>query len=461
MAKLKTAYFCQSCGYNSPKWLGRCPSCGEWSTMVEEVIEKNEPEKGNWKFSTSSSAAPKTANKPKTLTEIATQERYRIVTDDAELNRVLGSGIVPGSLTLIGGEPGIGKSTLMLQIALSLKDYTILYVSGEESEQQIKMRAERMDYRNDRCYILNETATDNIFRQIELLEPDVVIIDSIQTLVSPLIESAAGSVSQVRECAAELMKFAKESDVPVIMIGHITKDGSIAGPKVLEHIVDTVLQFEGDRQMTYRILRTIKNRFGSTSELGIYEMLGSGLRQVSNPSEILISQREDDLSGIAIAAMVEGNRPLLIETQSLVSIATYGTPQRSSNGFDGRRLQMLLAVLEKRAGFRLGTQDVFLNIAGGLKVEDPAIDLAICASLASSYEDRSIPHTTCFAAEIGLGGEVRAVNRIENRISEAEKLGFKQIYISKFNLKGLEPKNYKIEIIACSKLDEVFLKLFR
>jgi DNA repair protein RadA/Sms len=459
MAKVKTAYFCQSCGYNSPKWLGRCPSCGEWNTMVEEVIEKNEPEKGNWKFS--SSAAPKVANKPKTLTQIATQERYRIITEDDELNRVLGSGIVPGSLVLIGGEPGIGKSTLMLQIALSLKDYTILYVSGEESEQQIKMRADRMEYSNDKCYILNETSTENIFRQIELLEPDVVIVDSIQTLVSPLIESGAGSVSQVRECAAELMKFAKESDVPVIMIGHITKDGSIAGPKVLEHMVDTVLQFEGDRQMTYRILRTTKNRFGSTSELGIYEMLGNGLRQVSNPSEILISQREDDLSGVSIAAMVEGNRPILIETQSLVSVATYGTPQRSSNGFDGRRLQMLLAVLEKRAGFRLGTQDVFLNIAGGLKVEDPAIDLAICASIASSYEDRAIPHTTCFAAEVGLGGEVRAVNRIENRISEAEKLGFKRIFVSKYNQKGLNEKQFKIEIVPCSKLDEVFVKLFR
>jgi DNA repair protein RadA/Sms len=317
-----------------------------------------------------------------------------------------------------------------------------------------------MNYVNDKCYILNETSTDNVFRQIELIEPDIVIIDSIQTLSSPLIESGAGSVSQVKECAAELMKFSKESDIPVFMIGHITKDGGLAGPKVLEHMVDTVLQFEGDRHMTYRILRTTKNRFGSTSELGIYEMQSSGLRQVSNPSEILISQREEDLSGITIAAMLEGNRPLLIEIQSLVSVATYGTPQRTSNGFDSRRTQMLLAVLEKRGGFRLGTQDVFLNIAGGLKVEDPAIDLAICVSIISSYEDISVPSSCCFAAEVGLGGEVRAVNRIDNRISEAEKLGFKKIFISKYNLKGLDTKQYKIEIVAASKLEEIFSELF-
>lgn len=459
MAKIKTAYFCQSCGYNSPKWLGRCPSCGEWNTMVEEVLAKEEPEKGGWRFTTES-AGNKPAAKPKHLNEISTQERYRINTEDNELNRVLGGGIVPGSLVLIGGEPGIGKSTLMLQIALSLSDYTVLYVSGEESEQQIKMRAERISYQNNKCYILTETTTHQIFRQIELIEPDVVIIDSIQTLVSPLIESGAGSVSQIRECTAELMKFAKESDVPVIMIGHITKDGSIAGPKILEHMVDTVLQFEGDRHMTYRILRTTKNRFGSTSELGIYEMLGSGLRQVSNPSEILISQREEHLSGITIAAMMEGNRPLMIEIQSLVSPATYGTPQRTSNGFDLRRLQMLLAVLEKRGGFRLGAQDVFLNVAGGLKVEDPAIDLAVCASLASSYEDLPIPSSVAFSAEVGLGGEIRAVNRVEQRISEAEKLGFKKIFISKYNLKGLDTKAFKIQISACGKLEEVFSELF-
>ena len=457
MAKIKSAYFCQSCGYNSPKWLGKCPSCGEWNTLVEELLAKTEPEKGNWRFG---QTAARQASKPKSLKDITTQEKYRIITDDHELNRVLGGGIVPGSLVLMGGEPGIGKSTLMLQIALSLQDYQVLYVSGEESEQQIKMRAERLAVQNDRCYVLTETSTEHIFKQIEQIEPDIVIIDSIQTLVSPHIESGAGSVSQVKECTAELMKFAKESDIPVIMIGHITKDGSIAGPKILEHMVDTVLQFEGDRHMTYRILRTTKNRFGSTSELGIYEMQGSGLRQVSNPSEILIAQREDALSGIGIAAMMEGNRPLMIEIQTLVSLANYGTPQRSSTGFDLRRLQMILAVLEKRGGFRLGTQDVFLNITGGLKVEDPAIDLAICASIASSYEDIPISQRVCFAGEVGLGGEIRAVNRIEQRISEAEKLGFEKIYISKSNLKGTTTDQFKIKVIQAGKLEDVFQHLF-
>ncbi|MFN3587919.1 MAG: DNA repair protein RadA [Spirosomataceae bacterium] len=457
MAKIKSAYFCQSCGYNSPKWLGKCPSCGEWNTLVEELLAKTEPEKGNWRFG---QTAARQASKPKSLKDITTQEKYRIITDDHELNRVLGGGIVPGSLVLMGGEPGIGKSTLMLQIALSLQDYQVLYVSGEESEQQIKMRAERLAVQNDRCFVLTETSTEHIFKQIEQIEPDIVIIDSIQTLVSPHIESGAGSVSQVKECTAELMKFAKESDIPVIMIGHITKDGSIAGPKILEHMVDTVLQFEGDRHMTYRILRTTKNRFGSTSELGIYEMQGSGLRQVSNPSEILIAQREDALSGIGIAAMMEGNRPLMIEIQTLVSLANYGTPQRSSTGFDLRRLQMILAVLEKRGGFRLGTQDVFLNITGGLKVEDPAIDLAICASIASSYEDIPISQRVCFAGEVGLGGEIRAVNRIEQRISEAEKLGFEKIYISKFNLKGTTTDQFKIQVIQAGKLEDVFQHLF-
>lgn len=457
MAKPKTAYFCQNCGYNSPKWLGKCPSCSEWSSMVEELVTNSEPEKGDWKFGSSSS---KTKSTPKKLQDITAAERYRIITEDDELNRVLGGGIVPGSLTLIGGEPGIGKSTLMLQIALGLKDYNILYVSGEESEQQLKMRAERLAITNDRCYILTETATDQIFRQIELTEPDIVVIDSIQTLVSPLIESGAGSVSQVKECAAELMKFAKESDIPVIMIGHITKDGSIAGPKILEHMVDTVLQFEGDRYMTYRLLRTTKNRFGSTSELGIYEMQGEGLRQVSNPSEILLSQRNSEISGISIASMMEGNRPLNIEIQSLVSTANYGTPQRSSNGFDPRRLQMLLAVLEKRGGFRLGTQDVFLNVAGGLKVEDPAIDLAVCVSVASSYEDLAVDQSFCFAAEVGLGGEIRAVSRIDSRVSEAEKLGFSKIFISKNNAKALAKKEYNIEIIPTEKLEDVFSQLF-
>ncbi|HAK75729.1 MAG TPA: DNA repair protein RadA [Runella sp.] len=450
MAKVKTAYFCQNCGHQATKWMGRCPSCGEWNTLVEEVIEK-EDKKGplaQWK---SVSLAPK----PKAINEIKYEEEPRIVTSDAELNRVLGGGIVLGSLVLIGGEPGIGKSTLMLQIALTLTQ-KVLYVSGEESESQIKMRAERLSSKNNNCFILTETSTDNIFRQIEEFDPDVLIIDSIQTMQSSLIESGAGSVSQVRQCAAELMKYAKESGVPVFMIGHITKDGNLAGPKTLEHMVDTVLQFEGDRHTTYRILRTTKNRFGSTSELGIYEMLGSGLRQVTNPSEILISQREEHLSGITIGSMLEGNRPLKIEIQSLVSVANYGTPQRSSTGFDNKRLQMLLAVLEKRGGFRLGTQDVFLNVAGGLRVEDPAIDLAVVTSLASSYEDSYVPPSICFAGEVGLGGEVRAVNRIEGRIAEAEKLGFKKIYISKYNVKGLIFKNYNIQIIPVAKLDEVF-----
>lgn len=459
MAKTKTSYFCQNCGANSPKWMGKCPACGEWNTYVEELVQKDDG-KPSWKNANSGgSSSLQVAAKPRPINEIKYQEQSRIVTSDAELNRVLGGGIVPGSMVLIGGEPGIGKSTLMLQIALSLNSLKVLYVSGEESEQQIKMRAERISAGNNNCYILTETGTQNVFKQIEQLQPDVLIIDSIQTLQSSFIESGAGSVSQVRECTAELLKFAKESGTPVFLIGHITKDGNLAGPKVLEHMVDTVLQFEGDRHLTYRILRTIKNRFGSTSELGIYEMLGAGLRQVSNPSEILISQREEDLSGVAIAASLEGNRPLLIETQSLVSIATYGTPQRSCTGYDAKRLNMLLAVLEKRGGYRIGNQDIFLNIAGGLKVEDPAMDLSICASIVSSFEDISIPQHVCFAAEVGLGGEVRAVNRIENRISEAEKLGFKEIYVSRYNIKNLDAEAYKIKVITVSKLSEMFDKL--
>ncbi|MBC7921878.1 MAG: DNA repair protein RadA [Ferruginibacter sp.] len=452
MAKVRSAYLCQTCGHQSPKWLGRCPSCGEWNTFVEELIQKEEKEKGTWRVDT----AQKTTARPKALPEITYQDQHRILTRDAELNRVLGGGIVPGSLVLVGGEPGIGKSTLMLQIALQLDGRKVLYVSGEESEQQIKMRAERLGIGGENCFILTETTTQNIFKQIESFEPDLLVIDSIQTLQSTYIESAAGSVSQVRECTAELLKYAKESGTPVFLIGHITKEGTLAGPKVLEHMVDTVLQFEGDRHLAYRILRTTKNRFGSTSELGIYEMVGSGLREVSNPSEILISQREEALSGITIGAMLEGNRPLLIEIQSLVSVANYGTPQRSSTGFDAKRLNMLLAVLEKRGGFRLGTQDVFLNIAGGLKVEDPAIDLAVCASIVSSYDDVSIRNSVCFAAEVGLGGEVRAVNRIENRISEAEKLGFKEIWISKYNTKGLNLAGYTIQVRSAAKLEDVF-----
>jgi DNA repair protein RadA/Sms len=453
MAKTKTAYFCQNCGHNSPKWLGKCPSCGEWNTFVEEIIEK-EPAR-----STAGWKSVSLANRPKAIAEIHYEKEPRVVTSDEELNRVLGGGIVPGSLVLIGGEPGIGKSTLMLQIALTLTDKRVLYVSGEESEQQIKMRAERLDVSSDKCYILAETSMTNLFRQVEDFEPDILVVDSIQTMQSQLIESGPGSVSQVRECATELMKYSKETGTPVFLIGHITKDGSIAGPKILEHMVDTVLQFEGDRHTTYRILRTMKNRFGSTSELGIYEMQSTGLRQVSNPSELLLSQREEPLSGITIGSMMEGNRPLKIEIQSLVSVANYGTPQRSSTGFDAKRLQMLLAVLEKRGGFRLGIQDVFLNIAGGLKVEDPAIDLSVVTSIVSSHEDIPIPSSVCFAAEVGLGGEVRAVSRIESRISEAQKLGFKRIYISKYNMKGISQSDYAIEICPVARLDELFVQL--
>jgi DNA repair protein RadA/Sms len=461
MAKTRSAYFCQSCGYESAKWLGKCPSCNQWNSFVEEVIQKGNNSVPEWKTAPGSSRIAK----PSAIDEIIFAEESRLITPDGEFNRVLGGGIVPGSLVLIGGEPGIGKSTLMLQLALNLPGMKILYVSGEESEQQIKMRAERLAPLSKRkggeCYILTETSTQNIFKQIEILEPQAVIIDSIQTLHSAHIESTPGSVSQVRECTAELLRFAKETSTPVFLIGHITKDGAIAGPKILEHMVDTVLQFEGDRHHVYRILRAIKNRFGSASELGIYEMQGSGLREVSNPSEILLSQRDEELSGITISAMLEGARPMLIETQALVSVSAYGTPQRSATGFDTKRMNMLLAVLEKRCGFRLSAQDVFLNIAGGLKVEDPAIDLAVVVAIISSHEDISVSTKVCFAAEVGLSGEIRAVNRIEQRIAEAEKLGFQQIYISKYNQKGLDIKRYSsIEIKSVSKIEEVFSSLF-
>ncbi len=461
MAKVKTVYVCQNCGASSPKWAGKCPSCSEWNTYVEEIVAKSTAPT-DWQQA--AGPAKKTAARPVSITDITYTQESRTRTGDAELDRVLGGGIMPGSLVLIGGEPGIGKSTLMLQIALSLPQQRVLYVSGEESDQQIKMRAERLPTATGSkqpadCYVLGETSVSAIFQQIAALEPQVVVIDSIQTLQSDRVESAAGSVSQVRECTAQLMKFAKESNTPVFLIGHITKDGSIAGPKVLEHMVDTVLQFEGDRHLSYRILRTTKNRFGSTSELGIYEMRDTGLRQVTNPSEILISQRESDLSGVTIGATLEGNRPLLIEVQSLVSTATYGTPQRSSTGFDAKRLNMLLAVLEKRVGYRLGVQDVFLNIAGGLKVEDPAIDLAVCASLVSSFLDVPLSGRICFAAEVGLGGEIRAANRIESRISEAEKLGFEEIYLSKYNLKGIDTKKYGIKVCAYSKLEDMISQL--
>ena len=457
MAKTKTAYFCQSCGYESAKWLGKCPSCNQWNTFVEEIVEKSSTSIPIWK----TEATSRKLSKPSKVDEIQSSTERRIPTGDKELDRVLGGGLVEGSLILIGGEPGIGKSTLMLQLALNLKGKKLLYISGEESEQQIKMRAERIkESPSSDCYILTETSTQNIFKQIEILEPEIVVVDSIQTLHSAHIDSTPGSVSQVRECTAELLRFAKETGTPVFLIGHITKDGAIAGPKILEHMVDTVLQFEGDRHHVYRILRSIKNRFGAAAELGIYEMQGSGLREVSNPSEILLSQRDEELSGIAIAAMLEGARPMLIETQALVSSAAYGNPQRSATGFDTRRMNMLLAVLEKRCGFRLSAQDVFLNIAGGIRVEDPAIDLAVLIAIISSHQDIAVSSKNCFAAEVGLSGEIRAVNRIEQRIAEADKLGFESIYISKYNLKGIALEKYNIEIKAVSKIEEVFSLIF-
>ncbi|QEH40256.1 DNA repair protein RadA [Chitinophaga sp. XS-30] len=457
MAKIKTAFFCQNCGYESAKWTGKCPSCNQWNTFVEEKVQKDMPlRQQEWKEKPESPRAPKVVN----LEAVEGIAEKRWLTPDAELNRVLGGGIVAGSLVLVGGEPGIGKSTLFLQNALLLNGIRTLYISGEESEQQIKMRADRLKISNEQFYLLTETSTQVIFQEIKKLQPQLVIIDSIQTLQSPLIESAPGSVSQIRETTAEMQRFAKETNTPVFLIGHITKDGVIAGPKILEHMVDTVLQFEGDQHYAYRILRTIKNRFGSTSELGIYEMTGQGLRQVSNPSEILISQREDMLSGIAIAATIEGLRPLLVEVQALVTQSVYGTPQRTATGFDLRRLQLLLAVLEKRGGFHFGVKDVFLNIAGGLRVEDPSIDLAVLCALLSSYEDAGIPHKYCFAGEVGLSGEVRAVNRIEQRIAEAEKLGFEKIFISKYHQKGLDFSKFNIEVVALGRVEEVYRLLF-
>ena len=453
MAKVKTAYFCQSCGHEAPKWLGRCPSCNEWNTFVEEVITKKSKD-----ISAFNNDSQK-KSKPHAIHEIQDIPVQRIKMVDAELNRVLGNGLVPGSLILFGGEPGIGKSTLMLQMAMQEKSKNILYVSGEESEQQIKMRASRIGNLNENCYLLTETLLQHIFTNAKQLDPDLIIIDSIQTLHSEHIESSPGSISQIRECTAQLLRYAKQTETPVFLIGHITKEGSLAGPKVLEHMVDTVLQFEGDRNHVYRLLRSIKNRFGSTNELGIYEMLGDGLRQVENPSEILISTNKDKLSGSAIAATLEGLRPMLIEVQALVSTAAYGTPQRSATGFDLRRLNMLLAVMEKRCGFKLGAKDVFLNIAGGIKVDDPAIDLAVVAAILSSNADIAIEKNICLSAEVGLSGEVRPVNRIDQRVSEAEKLGFDKIIISKDN-KGIKQKDFKIEVVECSRIEEVLRELF-
>lgn len=455
MAKTKSTFVCQSCGTTHPKWVGKCNGCGEWNTVVEEILER-EDKPFNYKSGKQSKAATPSL---KPLKEVEAGEQSRLLTPDAELNRVLGGGIVPGSLVLVAGEPGIGKSTLFLQLALQLNSRTVVYVSGEESEQQIKLRADRIHTNHD-VLVMTETCTQRIFAALNELSPDIVIIDSIQTLYSELIESTPGSVSQIRECTGEWQRYAKENNVPVFLIGHITKDGTIAGPKVLEHMVDTVLQFEGDQHYTYRILRTLKNRFGSTAELGIYEMLQNGLRQVSNPSEILITQREEPLSGISIAATMEGMRTMLIETQALVSPSHYSTPQRTATGFDAKRLNMLLAVLEKRGGFSFGNKDVFVNLAGGLRIEDPALDLAVACALLSSFEDKPLPANMCFVGEVGLSGEVRAVNRIDQRIAEADKLGFEKIVISTYNSKGLDLSRYHLEVIAVSKLESVYRLLF-
>lgn len=457
MSKVKTAFFCQHCGYESVKWVGQCPSCSQWNSFVEELVQKETAKTNNgWK----EYSGEKRSNKTISLQEITTSEERRLATADPELNRVLGGGIVPGSIVLVGGEPGIGKSTLFLQNGLMLKNVPVLYISGEESEQQIKMRADRLKLVNDNFYLLTETSTQVIFQEIKKLKPQLVIVDSVQTLHTPFIESSPGSVSQIRECAAEFQRFAKETNTPVFLIGHITKDGSIAGPKILEHMVDTVLQFEGDRHYAYRILRTLKNRFGTTAELGIYEMTDEGMKGVTNPSEILITQKDEHLSGIAIAATIEGMRPLMIEVQALVTQSVYGTPQRTVSGFDLRRLQLLLAVLEKRGGFHFGVKDVFLNIAGGFKVEDPSIDLSVLCALLSSYEDSALPSHVCFSGEVGLSGEIRSVNRIEQRIAEAEKLGFEKIIVSKYNQKGLAKQKFNIEIVTMGRVEEVYQYLF-
>lgn len=454
MAKEKTMWFCSECGGNSPKWVGRCPDCGAWNTMVEERVKST-------KSSKSTTLSSRTISKPQRVSEIQAIDEPRIKMPSKELNRVLGGGLVAGSLVLIGGEPGIGKSTLVLQNTLSIRSKKILYVSGEESATQLKMRADRIGRVCDNVLIACETSLDNIMKHIEDTNPEIVIIDSIQTIASDDIESAAGSVSQVRECSAQLLKYAKESGVPVILIGHINKEGSIAGPKVLEHIVDAVLQFEGDRHYMYRILRSIKNRFGSTSELGIYEMGQKGLREVTNPSEMLLSHDDsEEFSGRAIGITLEGMRPFLIETQALVSTAAYGTPQRSVTGFDSKRMNMLLAVLEKRVGFKLAQKDVFLNIAGGLKVNDTALDLPIICAVLSSNVDMSIPRDTCLCGEVGLSGEIRPITRLEQRISEAEKLGMKTIVVPRYNLKGIDTSKFSIQILEVSKVEEAFRLLF-
>ena len=450
MSKVKSAFFCQECGYETPKWLGKCPSCQSWTSFVEEKIEKNSGVKA---FSVSDQKS-----KPTLIQEVEQSEEFRLQFEDKELNTLLGGGLVPGSILLLGGEPGIGKSTLLLQIAV-LEQRKVLYVSGEESDKQIRMRADRIGIKNQDCYLLPETNLNTILTYAQEIKPELLVIDSIQTLFDGNLESSPGSISQVRECTAQLLRYAKQSGTPVFLIGHITKDGSIAGPKVLEHMVDTVLQFEGDRNHLYRLLRTTKNRFGSTNELGIYEMLGAGLRAVENPSELLINQDNQQLSGIAIASTIEGLRPLQIEVQALVSTAAYGTPQRSSTGFDAKRLNMLLAVLEKRCGFKLASKDVFLNIAGGIKVDDPATDLAVAMAVLSSNADLAIPKTITFAAEIGLSGELRQVQRLESRVAEAEKLGYEKIIVSRQSKEKIE-KNRQIQVIHCSKIEEVVRNVF-
>lgn len=453
MAKAKSYFFCKECGYQSSSWLGKCPECGAWNSFTEEVVHV-EQKTGTRK------KASDTKSQPKLIQKVSYSESQRQTTHCEELDRVLGGGIVPGSLVLIGGEPGIGKSTLLLQTALQISDRKILYVSGEESEQQIRMRAERIGFSGESCYVVSETVTQRIMEHVDEVQPDLLIVDSIQTLCSESIDASAGSISQIRECTAEFQRFAKESGIPVFIVGHITKDGTLAGPKLMEHIVDCVLQFEGDRNYGFRILRALKNRFGSTAEIGIFEMQGSGLREVSNPSEFLLSNRDEQLSGTAICTTLEGARPIMIEVQSLVSSAVYGTPQRNANGFDYRRLSMLLAVLEKRCGFKLGMKDVFLNIAGGMRVSDPAIDLAVVCSILSSNVDVAISQRVCFAGELGLTGEVRPVSRLEQRLAEADRLGYERFFCSKYNLRGLDLKRHRIEVVGVSVIEEAFRKLF-
>ena len=458
-SKDKTVYVCSKCGNDSPKWVGKCPACGAWNSYVEQVVRRESPIQQARAATTGVFVTGKP--KPMPFREIEAGDEVRIDMNDAELNRVLGGGLVPGSMVLLGGEPGIGKSTLVLQTVLRMNDRRILYVSGEESPRQLKLRAERISHTpSDDCLIVCETSLEQIYTHIKNVKPDVVIIDSIQTISTEIVDSSPGSITQVRECAASILKFAKETGTPVILIGHINKEGTLAGPKVLEHIVDTVIQFEGDQHYMYRILRSIKNRFGSTAELGIYEMRQDGLRQVSNPSEVLLSSEHEGMSGVSVACTIEGVRPFLIETQALVSTAAYGTPQRSATGFDTRRMNMLLAVLEKRVGFKLAQKDVFLNIAGGLRVNDPAIDLAVITAILSSNMDAPVDHGLCMAGEVGLSGEIRPVSRIEQRIAEAEKLGFTSIIIPRYNLQGLDRKKYKIEITPVRKVEEAFRIIF-